>query len=290
MKLSYPISPNRALVGDTVKVSGFVDGVNGRSQVTIDVNGDQAARVSTQPDGYYQTYIRAGSVGTKTVRATAGGTSTSRTLEVLPTASVGFVDAPQKVFEGEEFQVCSQVSSQIAAQVRLIRDDRVLETANANGEVCFNRTASEPGTHVYEVTAITPGEASTSRASVRVLETDVEVSSFPGQLASVESGDGLVKVELYNTRNDVTRYDLELRNIPDTWLSQSNRQVVLDSGERETVYFYLTPREEGTFNPEVVISADNSEVYRDEVTLEVGGQETPRSRGFLNRLTSFFSF
>lgn len=289
MKLSYPISPNRALVGDTVKVSGFVDGVTGRSSVNIDVNGERAARVSTQPDGYYQTYIRADSVGSKTVRASSGGNSASRTLKVLPTASVGALDAPQQVFEGQQYEVCTSVNSQVEARIVLLRDGRVLEETNANGEVCFDRTATQPGSHVYVVRALTTTETSTSSTSVRVLETDVEASSFPDQVASVESGDGLVKVELYNTHNELKRYKLDLRGLPSTWLSQSSKEVILASGERETVYFYLTPRDEGTYSPEIVVSGDNQEIYRENVDLEVGGQMEKQRRGFVSKLSSLFS-
>ncbi|QGA80801.1 PKD domain-containing protein [Candidatus Nanohalobium constans] len=290
MKLSYPLDPNKASVGDTVKVSGFVDGVTSRSQVTIDVNGDRKAKVSTQPDGYYQTFIRMDSIGMKTVTATSGDASSSREIEVLPTANVGYVDAPRKVFEGESYEICSEVNSQIKAKVILVRDGEVVQSTNDKGKVCFDIQASDPGTHTYEVTAITRGESSTSKTTVNVLETDVEVSSFPSQVASVESGDGMVKAELYNTQKEQTRYNLELQDIPSTWLSQSNQQVVLDSGERKTVYFYLTPREEGTYTPELVVDADNQDVYRKEITLEIGGQNQPRSSSFVEKVTGFLGF
>ena len=113
LDLSAMAKPGKALVGDTIKVTGFVDGVNGRTQVDIDVNGESKASTSTQPDGYYQTYVRLNSIGTKTVRVTAGGRSASQQVEVLPTAAVYSVDAPRQVFEGESFDVCADVESQI---------------------------------------------------------------------------------------------------------------------------------------------------------------------------------
>jgi predicted transcriptional regulator len=193
------------------------------------------------------------------------------------------------VFEGQTYEVCTTVNSQVEARIVLLRDGRVLEETNANGEVCFDRTATQPGNHVYEVRALTTTETSTSSTSVRVLETDVEASSFPDQVASVESGDGLVKVELYNTHNELKRYNLDLQGLPSTWLSQSSKEVVLDSGERETVYFYLTPRDEGTYSPEIVVSGDNQEIYRENVDLEVGGQTEKQRRGLVSRLSSLFS-
>lgn len=288
MKLSYPISPNRALVGDTVKVSGFVDGVNRRTQVRIDVDGDEKARVSTQPDGYYQTYIRVDSPGMKTVRARSAGESASRQIEVLPTGTVSSIEAPRSVFEGESFEVCSRVDSQIQAGVFFYEDGRLIERENTRGETCFEVTADEPGTHSYEVRAATPGTSSSSTVSVEVMETEVQTRSFPDQIASVESGSGMVKVDLYNSNNEMTRYDLTLEGLPRTWLSQSTKQVILSPGESETVYFYLTPREEGSYNPEIVVEADNSEVYRQEVDLETGGQNEPREKSFLDAFRDFF--
>jgi uncharacterized membrane protein len=288
MKLSYPISPNRALVGDTVKVSGFVDGVDRRTQVRIDVDGDEKARVSTQPDGYYQTYIRVDSPGMKTVRARAAGESASRQIEVLPTATVSSIEAPRSVFEGESFEVCGQVNSQIQAGVFFYEDGRLIERENTRGETCFEVTAEEPGTHSYEVRAATPGTSSSSTVSVEVMETEVQARSFPDQIASVESGSGMVKVDLYNSNSEMTRYDLNLEGLPSTWLSQSSKQVILSPGESETVYFYLTPRDEGSYEPEIVVEADNSEVYRQEVDLETGGQNEPREKSFLEALRGFF--
>lgn len=289
MKLSYPISPNKALVGDTVKVSGFVDGVNRRANVEIDVNGDRKARVSTQPDGYYQTYIRADSVGMKTVRARSGGQSASRELQVLPTANVGMIDAPDRAFEGESFGLCTQVQSQVNARVLLLEDGELIESTNDRGEVCFEVDAEQPGNHIYEVRAITAGQSSSSKTTVEVLETDVEVRSFPDQIASVESGSGMVKVDLYNTKNELTRYNLELEGLPSTWLSQSEKQVVLNPGERREVFFYLTPRDEGTYDPEVIVEARNQEVFRQTVDLETGGQNRPRKKSFVQKLRGFFT-
>jgi hypothetical protein len=267
-----------------VKVSGFVDGARGRTNVDIDVNGVEKASVSTQPDGYYQTYIRVDSVGMKTVRAQAEDSSASRQIDVLATARVSNIRAPRQVFEGENFTICSQVTSQIDARVLLIRDGEVVESTNGNGQVCFDREAYQPGNHEYEVTGISPAESSSAMTTVNVLENDVEAESFPNQVASVESESGMVKVELYNTHEEVMRYDLELNGLPSTWTAQTEKQVLLNTGESETVFFYLTPRGEGDYDPEVVVSGDNQEIYRQKVDLEVGGQKTRGKRSFVSRI------
>jgi uncharacterized membrane protein len=287
MKLDYPISPNRAKVGDTVRVSGFVDGVNRRAEVTIDVDGNRKARVSTQPDGYYQTYIRMDSPGMKTVRARSSGESVSREIEVLPTATVSSVTGPRSVFEGETFEVCGQIDSQVQAGVFFYEDGRLIERTNTRGETCFEVEASDPGRHTYQIRAATPGTSSSSTVSVEVMETDVQAKSFPDQIASVESGSGMVKVDLYNSNSEQTRYNLDLEGLPSTWTSQSSKQVILSPGESREVFFYLTPREEGDYDPEVVVEADGSEVYRQKVDLETGGQREPRRKSFVEMLRNF---
>jgi hypothetical protein len=290
MKLSYPIEPNSALVGDTVKVSGFVDGVQGRSEVTIEVNGDRKARVSTQPDGYYVTFISVDSVGEKTVRARSGGESVSREIQVLPTASISSLTAPRQVFEGETFEVCTEVNSQVDAALYFYEDGRLLNQVEDKGDRCFEVDASQPGLHTYRLRAATTGESSSATVSVQVLESDVEVDSFPGQIATVESGSGNVKVELYNTHDELKRYDLQLEGLPSTWISQSEKQVVLDSGKRKEVFFYLTPRNQGDYDPEVVVEADNQIVYQQKVDLETGGYTEGRDTGFLSSLTNLLPF
>jgi PKD repeat protein len=290
MKLSYPIEPNSALVGDTVKVSGFVDGVQGRSEVTIEVNGDRKARVSTQPDGYYVTFISVDSVGEKSVRAKSGGESVSREIQVLPTASISSLTAPRQVFEGETFEVCTEVNSQVDAALYFYEDGRLLNQVEDKGDRCFEVDASQPGLHTYRLRAATTGESSSATVSVQVLESDVEVDTFPGQLATVESGSGNVKVELYNTHDELKRYDLRLEGLPSTWISQSEKQVLLDSGERKEVFFYLTPRNQGDYDPEVVVEADNQVVYQQKVDLETGGYTEGRDESFLSSLTNLLPF
>lgn len=295
MQLEYTVQPNMAVHGDILKVNGFVDGANGRSNVDIKISGETKASVRTQPDGYYQTWITADEVGPHTVAAEAGSVSASSSLRVIPTSTVTGLEAPVSQFEGQSFQVCAQVDSQIEPEVVLERDGEVVTSKQASGEVCFQREAREPGTHVYRVAALTSGESNTASTTVEVLEMGVEASSFPSQIASVESGSGLVKVELYNTNDNQTRYDLDLQGLPDTWTSQSEKQVILDKGERRTVYFYLTPQEEGSYQPTINVESRGTEIYREELDVITGGTTEPQEKGgffqnVVDGFQDFFSF
>ena len=104
----------------------------------------------------------------------------------------------------------------------------------------------------------------------------------------MESEDGLVKVELYNTHPEVKRYSLRLDNLPDNWIDQSERQVLLDTGERRTVFFYLTPREEGERTAEISVTSDGSTVFSRDVNVWTGGTTQSQQKGFLESLFDFF--
>ncbi|MFB6175480.1 MAG: PKD domain-containing protein [Candidatus Nanohalobium sp.] len=297
MSLGYTKKPHMAVEGDIIKVKGFVDGVPGRANVDIKVDDEVKASVRTQPDGYYQTWITAEKPGPHTVTATTGQVSDTKPLRIIPTATVTSLQAPVSKFEGQDYRICAQVESQVKPQVVLVRDGEVVQSKKQNGKVCFNQTARQPGTHKYKVAALTSGSDNEASTTVEVLKMGVETSSFPDQIASVESGSGLVKVELYNTNDKEKRYSLQLKGLPDTWVSQSEKQVVLQKGEKKTVYFYLTPQEEGSYKPSISVTSGGEEVYWQKLDVITGGttDSNPgrKDGGFLGQvwhgITSFFS-
>ncbi|MFB6292119.1 MAG: carboxypeptidase regulatory-like domain-containing protein, partial [Candidatus Nanohaloarchaea archaeon] len=281
--MTMQLEPDRVRIGEALKVSGYVDGARGRSKVRITINGDDAGRVNTQPDGYFQTFIRPESVGELTVTATAGSARNSRKLEVLPTANVVYAQSPQKVFEGEQFEVCGQVESQVTPTVYLEKDDQIVASKNAKGEVCFQRNATGAGDHRYDVIALARGAKNVATTNTEVLEAGSETESFPDKVVSVESGSGLVKVELYNTHNELRRYHLSLEEVPDSWVSQSEKEVLLSKGERKTVYFYLTPKDEGDFTGQLKVETGGSTIFQEDIRINSGGTTEPQG-GFLQGL------
>ena len=288
--ISLSINPDRTLSNQPVKVKGYVDGARGRSEVKIKVDGNQVGKVSTQPDGYFQSYIRVEEVGEHSISVETDSISANRELKVLPTASVNLVNPPQEVFEGEEFEICANVDSQITPEVLLLRDGVVMQSEKAKGQVCFTPTAKNPGEHIYTVRALTSGQGSEATAKIRVLETAPEASSFPEQLASVESESGLVKAELYNTHDELKRYNVGLEGLPDGWVSTSEKEVILSKGERKTIYFYVMPKEEGSYSGDIVIESQGSEIYRENVTVWAGGTTEKASKSWFSKFSGFWPF
>ncbi|MFB6192807.1 MAG: carboxypeptidase regulatory-like domain-containing protein, partial [Candidatus Nanohaloarchaea archaeon] len=288
--ISLSINPDRALSGRPVQVKGYVDGAQGRSEVTVKVDGKKVGEVSTQPDGYFQTYIRVSQVGMHSVSVETDSISANRNLEVLPTVSATMIDPPREVFEGEEFELCAQINSQINPKVVLLRDGVVMQTRQASGKVCFTPTASNPGEHEYMIRAVTYGEGTAATARIKVLETGPETTSFPESIASVESESGVVKAEIYNTHDELRRYHIKLEGLPDGWVSTSEKEVVLSKGERDTVYFYVMPKEEGSYSGDIVIESDGSEIYRENVTVWSGGTKKDQSKTWIGKLKKLWPF
>ncbi|MFQ3307863.1 MAG: PKD repeat protein [Candidatus Nanohaloarchaea archaeon] len=288
--LTAEVSPRTVQVGETVRVQGFVDGIRGSAEVKIESNGNTIARTSTDRSGYYSTYTRFNSPGTKNIEVSSGGLTRSRTVEVLATANVGGIYSPRQVFESEEFEICADVSSQVQADVVLLRNGEVIESKKGNGRVCFTTEAGEPGTAIYEIRALTSGTGGSSTKSIEVLEQGNEVESFPDQLASVESGGSIARVELYNTNDDLRTYDLSLSGIDERWYSQSDDTVKLSSGERDTVYFYLTPRAEGEYRPTLRVDSNGETIYDNEIILEAEGTDRPQRVGLVQRIIRFFTW
>lgn len=289
--ITAEVSPRETVVGKTVQVKGYVDGIRGRSQVTIRANGERKSRISTQPDGYYVSYIRLNQVGDNIIRVSSGDAETESVVEVIPTSSISGVSAPNKVFEGERYEVCADVESQINPKVLLMKNGKVADTAFGKGEVCFEREASEIGENDYNIKTLTYGrESSGSSVTTEVLEVNSEVKNFPDKVATTESEEGLVKVELYNTHNDLRRYNVRLNGVKSTWLSQSEKEVILNKGERETVYFYLTPEEEGNYNPTVEVSSRDGTIFSQEINVYAGGTKNSKKQSFFNRLGNLLSF
>ncbi|MFB6200286.1 MAG: carboxypeptidase regulatory-like domain-containing protein, partial [Candidatus Nanohaloarchaea archaeon] len=288
--ITMSVEPQEVVVGNSVHVKGYVNGIKGSANVEIRLNGERKARVATQPDGFYEVYLKPGEVGDATISATTKGASASRTIKVVPTATVDSVEAPRKVFEGKKFEVCTSVYSQVTPKVYLIRNNKVLKTKNQAGDVCFQTKAYETGTQKFTVKALAGGRGNSAYTTVEVLPMRSEVSSFSDQVASVESEEGLIKVELYNTHDELRRYHLSLEGLPSTWQGQSQKEAVLNTGESETVYFYLTPQEAGDRDPVVKVETDGNTIYRQKIDLVTGGIKEPREQGFLSSLADLLPF
>lgn len=273
--LSASVNPKQVRIGGSIRVSGIAEGV-GSQNVDISIGGRSATSMSTEPDGRFSTYIIPNRVGTHQVEVESRGRTSTTSVQVLPTVAVNSVRVPDNIFEGEDFEVCGDVESQTAPLVLLKKDGQIIDSKNGRGEICFE-VNEKPGTYRYEIQALNRGASSTASRTVKVMEQGSEATNFPDQIASVESGSGMVKVELYNNRKELRNYEIELEGLPRTWTAQSRKEISLNSGERSTEYIYFTPKQEGTYEASLKVRSGDEEIHSETIDISSGGRDRPES-------------
>lgn len=282
--ISVSVTPTRVNAGEAVKVSGYVENTRGRENVRILMDGALVADTSTSPDGYYQVYAYPEEIGRSSILASSGGMNARTSVEVLPTVQVSGLEVPDNIFQGESFEVCGQVTTQADALVLLRRNGETIDSKHGNGKVCFDTVSNTAGETQYSIGAYARGAGDSVSREVEILETKPETSSFPGKIASVESGDGIVKATIYNNHDEQRRYDVDLSGLPGTWTSTSGKQVILQPGEEREVFFYLTPQSEGRHLANIRIESQGSTIYDEDVEVITGGTSENRKRSIMWRL------
>lgn len=282
--LTANLDPREILVGETVRVYGEVLRTQTSQEVSITAE-DVDREVFSSRSGKYQAFISPQTTGEVQVRIRSAGFERTRQLEVLPRAQVSSIDSPRTVFEGDRFQVCGQVNSQVEADVILLRDENILDSKKGNNQVCFSTEAVEEGEYNYRIRAVTSGSGSSAVKKIDVLEAGEEFDTFPSKVASVETEPGIAKITIYNTQNSTREYDVSLEDINDRWVSSTSKQAVLPKGDRKTIYFYLNPRESGDYRPTVVVDSQNTEVYREKILLESVEKQPDERKGLLRSLS-----
>lgn len=289
----YPESGNdKASVGELVRVRGFVDGTRDRVPVKVKVNDVTVSELSTQPDGFFETYFRPENSGEVTVTARSGNEFDTVGLEVVPRAEIQFVEAPDQVFEGDVFEACAEITSDIEPDTVLLDETKVIETKSGNGEVCYDLEASEAGEKEYTLRALTYGGSDSESFSVNVLSQGSEVETFPGQISTVESEGGLMRVSLYNTNDEARNYTVRLRDVPDNLIENRTSRTLLESGERESIYFYASPEASGDFEAVLEVESAEEIIYSNKVDFRVVESNNEPSGlelfGVLFRLLTFW--
>lgn len=282
--ISVEVTPDRVNAGESIKISGYVEDTRGRQSVRVLLEGRLIADTMTQPDGYYQVYAYPDRVGRSNIVASSDGETARTSVEVLPTVRMSSLDIPDNIFQGEEFEICGRVESQVEALVILRRNGERIDSQYGRGEVCFDETNKNAGEVQYSMGAYARQSGDSISRQVEILETKPETSSFPGQIASVESGDGIVKATIYNSHKEQRRYDVEISDLPSTWVSTSEKQVILQPGEQREVFFYLTPQREGRYTPEIKIRSQGTTIYEETVDVITGGTSEPRKKSFFQGL------
>lgn len=281
--LTAEVTPGEVLAGKSYQVKGRVIGTSTPQEVEIRA-GAKTREISSDRDGSYSAFLETESPGTHNLRITSSGFSRDRTVDVLPIAEITRVRAPRKVFEGESFQICAEISSQVEAKVILERNRRTVATKNGRGQVCFDVEAGDTGEYNYRFRALTYGTGSDAEKQVTVLPADKEFDTFPQKIATVSTEPGVAKVTIYNRRNSTTDYDIRVKDIDDRWISATAKSVVLPKGGRETVYFYFTPRNSGDYRPSIDIETGGEEVYSREIYISSADPGDRSQRGFLGSL------
>ncbi len=280
--LSAQVNPTEVLTGETVRITGDVQNVNRPVDVTVSTQGF-GKTVSTTSSGGYTVFYTPSSSGMKEFTVSAGGFSTKRQLEVLPRARISRLDAPAKAVEGEDFEICADVSSDTEPEVILFRDGERLDSRAGSGRVCFEVTAGLSGGKRFWVRAATSGETGSASKNVEVIEAGEEFDTFPGQVTVRNTEPGQARMTVYNQGNEVRNYEVAVSDIPDSWVSITDDNVVLAPGERKTVYFYFSPQEAGEFTPEITASADGEEFAR-EIRISSTDTRQERDEGLLSKL------
>ena len=279
----YPERGNsKASVNELVRVRGYADGAEGPVPVNISVDGLKVATVESDPGGFFEAYFRPESSGMRTVTASSGKEFDSSELEVVPVAFISSIEAPEEVFEGENFQICGSVNSDIRPDIVLMDNGELVESKNGRGDVCFNVTASGTGEHEYLMRALTYGGSDHGEVSVNVLPQGSEVESFPGQISTVETEPGIVRVGLYNTNDEARNYSVRLKDFPESWIGESIQNATLTMGERESIYFYTSPEASGDFTGVLEVESNNEIIYSDTVDIHVSEASSREGKSFVN--------
>ncbi|MFB6241952.1 MAG: hypothetical protein ABEJ36_04070 [Candidatus Nanosalina sp.] len=262
----YPVEGGEgAVVNEVVRVKGFADGSRGSVPLNLALDGEKIAEISTQRSGYFQTYFRPEKTGKLTVTVSTSKVSNSEQLVVVPAPRMSGIEAPEKVFAGEKFKLCTNIESAITPKMVLLENGDVIESKNDRGRVCFRITAPEKGEYVYEIRALTYGESASESTEIKVMGQGPEAESFPGQVTTVETEPGIVKVSLYNTNNGTRNYTARLENLTAEWISNPEKTVTLNKGEKDTVYFYLSPKSQGDFSAVLEVESGGKIIYSDNV-------------------------
>lgn len=286
--ISLQLSPsNEVTSGHPVTVSGYVDGVREGKEVDISLNGFLAKTVDTDPSGYYEATLEPRTIGLNTITASTDSWEKTRSVEVDPTTYISNIYAPDKAFQGKEFEVCGQVGSQVIPSVHLLKNGKRLDTKKERGRVCFDVEENELGTHEYAVRTVVSGDSGILSKEVKIQEQGEEVSSFPDKIATVESNSGVIKVTLYNTNEATKNYDLSIEGLPEEWFSQTQKQVTLTSGEKREVFFYFTPKQKGSYEAELEVESGGEVLH--EQTIEISSmQKAQTEKSIFQSLTKLF--
>ncbi|WEL20020.1 carboxypeptidase-like regulatory domain-containing protein [Candidatus Nanohalococcus occultus] len=274
--ISVNVRPREITYGQNIEVSGYVEAEDRRQQVEVFVDGIKLGETTTDRRGRYSLFVRPTNAGRQDIRVEAGQATARSSVNVIPTVNVASLKLPERSFQSREFEVCAEVKSQVTPQVQLVRDGTVIDSKSAEGDVCFDTSTVETGEHTYGILASAYGVRSGQEREIEVLELGSEVDTFPEKVATVRAEDGLVKVEVYNNREDSGLYEVSVDGLPNGWFTTTDKAFELAKGDRKTVYFYFVPEREGRFYTEIEVSRNGEQIQTTNVPIKAQGTTQPQ--------------
>ncbi|MBC5792872.1 MAG: hypothetical protein H8Z69_02410 [Nanohaloarchaea archaeon] len=102
--------------------------------------------------------------------------------------SIRSFQIPDVVSEGEIIEACSSIDSTREADVRLYRNDNLVDSAEASGDLCFSISPGAEGVNSFELVVENQGSSDSRTAEIRVLTSGGAESQVEEQAGASTAG------------------------------------------------------------------------------------------------------
>jgi hypothetical protein len=283
-QLTMQVQPQRAVVGDPVRISGMMSQKN--MDARLYVGGRYVATVTADETKHYSHSVITQESGVFRVELVSGNARTTRFIQVDPKLGVIDTNIPETVSTQDTFDACATVFRSTPGQVTLTLlvdgQQQKQETFVVRGEQqrCFSTLVSQKGQHdvTFRVTSDSTQDATTQQ--VNVLESRIEVNVFPQDITLEKRHAGVFQVELQNRAPSPRTFEIRvdgLSGIAET----TEKQVALGSSESRTAFIRVVPPAAGRYDGTVTVTAED--VTFADTQVAVFANENPRLKGPLDR-------
>ena len=169
--VNFQLSPAPAHAGEPVTVTGSLD-YSTSEQVEVIMNGNVVTETGTDSDGSFTTTFTPESPGTHTVTVRASDASADTQLDVNPTVNVENIQSEVSYNSPAEVSVCADVRSQSTPDVRLVSDGETLGSKSQKGNVCFQPSTLDDGSHELKMVAEVEGDSDEAYTNVNINNPD----------------------------------------------------------------------------------------------------------------------
>lgn len=190
-KIEAEVNPDTIQIGESAVVSGSLTGGNTVGhEIEVLLNGDHETDVATDSDGNFEVTVTSSEVGNNNITLKADNTETTVSLRVTPTVRIDKMFTSSERSAGSPIDVCTDIISQVDAEVTLYHNNQQHDSKNGQGEVCF-RPDMDEGRNNYRAVATVEGDQD---------EKEIRRSVFPGsqQTTTTSSTGGFFASESFN--------------------------------------------------------------------------------------------